>query len=388
MISCPVPPPDVAQMRALLMTVDCNSRLFAEAGFRALSDQGGFFPAALTALLTIYVALLGYRLLFGIGGARVAEGPLTALKIGAIMALTLNWATFQTLVFDVAYKAPVELARTVGGPMGPRDGDLVGAAQADYDELIADARAIAKQAAQRTTTGTQQGGEVNAANQLFDAAQTLFMASVGVLAIALIAIGVLSALGPIFIALFLFENTRGLFAGWMRALVTAAIVPVVGWAIITLMIVALRPGLETLAADRVAGEIGLDTVTAVVAIISVFAIAQLVLAGAAALIGSGFRFRRAATVRVIDRGGARVTATMQAAPPAVAATRSQSLAEALRRPAPVAPGVRETYSYSSAGGAGGTNVRVDIAQAPSTRATRLGELYRRPAYRGRRAGAA
>ena len=77
-----------------------------------------------------------------------------ALKIGAIMALTLNWTTFQTLVFDLAYKAPVELARTVSGPMGPRDGDLVSGAQGAYDELLADAKAIAQQGALRSASGT------------------------------------------------------------------------------------------------------------------------------------------------------------------------------------------------------------------------------------------
>ena len=128
--------------------------------------------------------------------------------------------------------------------------------------------------------------------------------------------------------------------------------------------------------------------TAVVAIISVFAIAQLVLAGAAALIGSGFRVRRAQTARVVERGGTRVMAAAQPATPAIAATRSQSLAEALRRPAPAAAGMRESFSYASAGGGGASIVRADMAGTPSARAARLGELYRRPAYRGRRAGAA
>ena len=42
--------------------------------------------AALTVALTIYVAVIGYRLLFG-NGARLADGPTIALKIGAVLAL-------------------------------------------------------------------------------------------------------------------------------------------------------------------------------------------------------------------------------------------------------------------------------------------------------------
>jgi type IV secretion system protein VirB6 len=382
MIACPVPGNDMPQMRALLLTVDCNSRLFAEAGYRALTDNGGIFPAALTALLTIYVALIGYRLLFGIAGARIADGPIVALKIGAIIALTVNWTTFQTLVFDVASKAPIEFARTVAGPMGPKSGDLVGAAQASYDELIADAKAIAKQGALKSNAGTQEGSETNAANQLFDAAQTLFMATVGVLAIALIAVGVLSALGPIFIALFLFDGTRGLFAGWVRALVTAAIVPMVGWAITTLMLVALRPGLATLAEDRADGAMGLDTVTAVVAIVTIFGVAQLVLVGAAALIGGGFRLRRGARPRLIDRMVTRPGAPI-ALPAPASVGRSQLLAETLRRPLPAGMTVRYT-SHARGITASSFSVRSESSSAASPRAARLGEIYRRPGYRGRR----
>jgi type IV secretion system protein VirB6 len=100
-------------VRSLLLAVDCQSREFAQGGYLALSAPGSPFHAWLTAALVIYVAVLGYRMLFGIGETRFSDLPLTGLKIGAILALVTSWPLFQTLVFDVASKAPIEVARIV-----------------------------------------------------------------------------------------------------------------------------------------------------------------------------------------------------------------------------------------------------------------------------------
>jgi hypothetical protein len=68
-----------------------------DAGARAASSR-----RALTALLTIYVAFIGYRMLFAQGDTRLADAPAIGLKIGVILALVTSWSTFQTIVFNVA----------------------------------------------------------------------------------------------------------------------------------------------------------------------------------------------------------------------------------------------------------------------------------------------
>ena len=113
---CPAPNVDAGVVKSVLSAVDCNVRYYSQAGYFALTGPDSVFPTALTLLLTLYVAIVGYRLLLGLGGARLADAPMMAVKIGFILALTLNWTAFQTLVFDVAIKAPVELARIVARP--------------------------------------------------------------------------------------------------------------------------------------------------------------------------------------------------------------------------------------------------------------------------------
>ena len=53
----------------------------------------------------------------------------------------------------------------------------------------------------------------------------LLLGTVGVLATCKIALAVLMALGPIFIVMALFKATRGLFTGWLKAVVLMALAP-------------------------------------------------------------------------------------------------------------------------------------------------------------------
>ena len=77
-------------------------------------------------------------------------------------------------------------------------------------------------------------------------------ASVGVISASTLAIGILTALGPIFIALALMPATRGLFVGWVRAMLAAALTPMVGWLLLVLMLTVIEPWIATLAQQRVA----------------------------------------------------------------------------------------------------------------------------------------
>ncbi len=107
---------DDGVIRGVLATVDCQTRAYAQGGYLALTSGSSVFQTALTALLTIYVALIGYRMLFAQGSTRLSDAPGIALKVGLILALVTSWSTFQTLVFDVADRAPTEIAALVAAP--------------------------------------------------------------------------------------------------------------------------------------------------------------------------------------------------------------------------------------------------------------------------------
>jgi type IV secretion system protein VirB6 len=275
----------------VLSTIDCHTRVYAQSGYEALNGPQSVFPTALTLLLTLYIALLGYRMLLGVSTTRLTDAPLIALKVGVVLSLALNWNTFQTLVFDVTMKAPLQLAQTIGAPAARSGAALVsdplGGLQVTYDELARSASALGKLAGPNPEV--LQGGEAAAAQALWKAQTALFMSTAGVMAIAIIAVGVLSATGPLFIALVMFDATRGLFEGWLRALLAAAFIPMLCWSATTLLLVVVDPLLVRLAQGRLVGAPDTQAAVMVSAIVFIFAAAQAALTIGAAVIASGFR---------------------------------------------------------------------------------------------------
>ena len=143
---------DDGVIRGILATVECQTRTYAQGGYLALTQgSDGVFQTALTSLLTIYVAVLGYRMLFAQGDTRLSDAPGIGLKIGIVLALVTSWSTFQTLVFNVADRAPVEIAALVSAPLTADGRSALAASpidglQAVYDELSNTAVAFGRQA--------------------------------------------------------------------------------------------------------------------------------------------------------------------------------------------------------------------------------------------------
>jgi type IV secretion system protein VirB6 len=371
-------------IRGVLGAVDCQTRAFAEAGYSSLAASSNF-QVALTALLTIYVALIGYRMLFASGGARLSDAPGVALKIGAILALVTSWATFQTLVFDLAAHAPGEIAAAVAAPLQANGGSLaadpVGGLQAAYDQLTQSAVAFGKQAGLNVKSYSSPAAA--AAETLSAAAGVLFMTTAGLIAAATLAIGVLTAVGPVFVALFLIPATRGLFVGWVRALAAAAFVPLMAWLVVILMLSVLEPWLISLAQQRQAAALDPQTAMSAASLVFVFGAGQVALLIAACVVAFGFRLRGAAPAE--RQAPAAQPQPTQLAPEA--ASRAQRLAFDLQRDQAVAaarlhPLHLAAATAATSGGSSHTSIRETVSERPA----RLGDAYRRPAPASRMVG--
>lgn len=377
---------DDGVIRGVLATVDCHTKAYAQGGYLALAGSP-VFQTAVTALLTIYVALIGYRMLFAQGTARISDAPIIALKIGAILALVTSWSTFQSLVFDVADRAPVEIAALVAEPFQEADGSSLAARpvdglQAAYDEFSQTGAAYGKIAgpdAKGYSSPQAAAAETTAA-----ASGVIFVVGAGVISAATLAIGVLTAIGPVFITLALIPATRGLFVGWVRALAAAALVPLVAWLLIVLMLAVLDPWIATLAEQRVAQRLNPQTAMSAAALVFVFAAGQAALVIGACVMAMGFRLPSLGGERG-SRGSEPARPAQAPAGPAVAApSRAEQLALHLQRDqAQAAARGRAAQAAVAAASAPGRHVSVTVGEA-----RRLGEAYRRPAFTARRAGAA
>jgi type IV secretion system protein VirB6 len=369
---------DAGVVRAVLGVIDCNTRGFAERGYGALTTAGSPFQLALTILLTLYVAFVGYRLIFAPDGARLSEAPRMALKIGAVLALLTSWSVFSTLVFDVADRAPLEIARLISAPGHnglSREADPVGRLQVAYDQISLEAVRFDKAAG--PATAANAGREAAAARALAGAGGTLLLANAGLIAGGELAISVLTAVGPVFIALFLLTATRGLFVGWARSLIAAAMISFSAWVLAILMLNVLDPWLVALALDRHENHLEPQTAITASAIVVVFAVGQLAMVFAAAVV--------ALSLRLPGARGAERSARVAVIPPesrlspAEQVSRVDRLAEQLRRGDPRVSRA-DQIARAVAGGAAAARDARSLARRPDER----GGLYRRPAILNRR----
>jgi type IV secretion system protein VirB6 len=359
MNACALAPSDLGVIRELLTTTRCNVGVFSEGAFRALTGPHSIFPLAVTLLLTIYIAVLGYRLLMGWGAPSLSEIPLIGLKIGTVLALTLNWTVFQTLVLDLSARAPTELASAIVGPQFAPLERL----QTAYDQMRADQLAFGK-LAQSDSTGSNTNA-AQAASELSYATNALLAATGGLLAFATVVTGVLAMVGPIFLTLFLFESAGGLFAGWVRAITAAALVPMLCWITTIILLATIEPRLDVLDQQKASGTLDASQALVTCFIVYVFAAAQFGLVIAAGIVAIGFRLP---VRRKTDAPLAQTAAAITLASPGD--TRIDQLVHALQRSSSAA-NHHAQYAYGS---------QSDAAPAytpRSSRPDRLGEDYRR-----------
>lgn len=255
---CPAAPPGVAFVRRMLDFIDCQAQAIGAGGYQALAAPGSMLSIVLTGLLTLFVALLGYRMLFGHTPA-VRDGVLALVKIGVVLALATSWTAYRTLIYDVALRGPAELAANVGRPAA-----LPGAGGALVDHLAFADRAFEQLAAAQTLPAplVQPPPPGTVAPEMFPgfntfalggARVTYLIGALGALALVRLVAGLLLALGPFFIAFLLFDGTRGLFEGWVRVLAGTALGAIGTAIVLGVELALLEPWLADLLARRYAG---------------------------------------------------------------------------------------------------------------------------------------
>jgi type IV secretion system protein VirB6 len=249
---CAQPLPDEGLVDGLLVSVDCNVRAMSEAAYGALAQPNSPVALGLTTLLTLYIALIGYGLMVGRTPLRVSQITVSVMKVGVVLALATQWPTYQHLVFDTLFKGPEELGGLMIGAANPSGGalgdDVFSALQAAYDEMQASATLFG-----RGVTGLSSpltGGAGGAALALNLSSLLLMLTSLGVILAAKIALGLLLGLGPLFATLLLFEGTKGVFEGWLRASIGFALAPLMAVLGLVVQLMMLEPHLALLADNR------------------------------------------------------------------------------------------------------------------------------------------
>jgi type IV secretion system protein VirB6 len=180
---------------------------------------------AIVSLATIYVMAWGYLLLTGRLEEPVLAGVKRLVVLAVVLGASLRLWLYNSLIVDTFYNAPAQLAAAIVGASDP---------VATIDAIWQSGGSVAQ--------ALWDKGGVMLGDIGFRLAGAVVWLLIGVLcvyamfliALSNIALAVLLALGPIFIALLLFEPTKRFFAAWIAQLANYALIT-----ILTVMLAAL-----------------------------------------------------------------------------------------------------------------------------------------------------
>jgi type IV secretion system protein VirB6 len=348
MVSCPIPSPGASFVRAMVAFVDCQAQSLGAGGYQALTSPGSPLALALTGLFTLFVALFGYRLLYG-HAPDMRTGMFALVKVAIVLALATSWPAYRTLVYDVALRGPAELVADVGVPTGlpGAGGGLVERLDVADQALAALSVLGAGQPPPLDPASNQQASPFAnppppfagfEAFALGGSRLIFLLGAIGSIAAVRLIAGLMLALGPIFVAFLLFDNTRGLFEGWVRVLAGAALGAAATAVALGVELALLEPWLADILTRRSAGE-ALPTIPAELLLVtSVFALALLALLYAAARLAFGFRLAPIVHT-AMTRAAAMIRAEERRVPAAAVAGAAAGAAEGRSRAAAVVDAV-------------------------------------------------
>jgi type IV secretion system protein VirB6 len=205
-------------------------------------------PAAVT-LATVYVMVWGYLQLTGKVEEPLASGLKRIVTLAVILGVALRLWLYNELLVDTFYNAPAQLAAAIVHTQPP---------VATIDSIWNQGGAVA---GILWSKGSLWGGDFG-----FYIAGTIVWLMMGLLcvyamfliALSSIALAVLLALGPLFIAMLFFEATTRFFQAWIAQLATYALITV-----LTVLVAALLlQVVDTYAAQSLARGAAIQTVDA------------------------------------------------------------------------------------------------------------------------------
>jgi type IV secretion system protein VirB6 len=260
---CPAVTTGSRFLETAIANVDCQAQSIGSYGYGALADPGSSTSYALTAMLTIFVAIYGYRLLFGQAlGSRDLIGD--ALRLAIVLTLATSWPAWRVLGYDLVINGPTEIANQIGlaAQLPGSSGDLASRLQ-----RVDDALALFYE------RGTGRRGVANGDwFQLGFARIAFLIGTLGPLALIRLITGILLAIAPLIAGLLLFTQTRSIFAGWAKGLATAFLAMISVSIILAVELAILEPWIASVVKIRLANDPALGAPAEILVLAFAFAL--------------------------------------------------------------------------------------------------------------------
>ena len=251
-----------------------NGQLASYIGTNTARVAEALEPAIVT-LATVYVMVWGYLQLTG----RIEEPFVTGLKrlltLAAVLGGAVHLWLYNSLIVDTFYQAPARLAAAVVGAPDP---------VAVVDAIWNRGGAVAGYLFSNAGMFKGEVGYYIAGATVWVLVGLLCVYTMFLIALSSIALAVLLALGPLFMALLLFEATRRYFEAWLAQLANYALIT-----ILTVLVAALLLQIVESYADQTAARgtaiVTVDALNMVLIAVLVFLLMRQVMPIAAALAG-------------------------------------------------------------------------------------------------------
>ena len=195
------------------------------------SNIANWISGPLTAALTLYVVLYGYLVLRGSVHEPILEFAFRAMKLAIIVMLVRNAGEYQTYVTNIFFEAlPREISQALNSGAAP--------SASTFDSLLDKGQKCAREIWSRSTwpvdivTGI---GGMMAIGASFTVAAIGYIVSL----YARLALAIVLAIGPIFVALAMFPSTRRFTESWIGQLANFVILQVLVVAIGSLLVTCI-----------------------------------------------------------------------------------------------------------------------------------------------------
>ncbi|MEM6828204.1 MAG: type IV secretion system protein [Pseudomonadota bacterium] len=376
-----------AGVTAALTAVDCIASEVSEQAFGQLFGAGGEMAIVLRILLTLYIAFFGIGLMLGRSNLSIRALAPRIMTVGLVVTLATSFAAFSSIFYTFFVWTPDFLA----GLLTNSEGSATFTFAQKLDVVFI--------AVQEASTGQTDINMFSPPGMMWLGALLLLLGTVGLLVTARIGLALLLAIGPVFVVMALFNQTRGLFVGWLKGMLMLSFAPlfaVVGGSIMLEMAVPILASLVESAGPG--QEINQQAAMAFFVVGFVHCMLMLMAIITSSVMVSKwqvFGFAGAEKEATSAAGAMRVAPMAQAAPvPDRAAQSKPQAAAANARSAGVTaaavmaandtdngtPTVRETKVYTSSSGSASSSISPD----PSSRTRGIGNRFRSASNRGLR----
>jgi type IV secretion system protein VirB6 len=229
-------------------------------------------PAVVT-LAIVYVMVWGYLHLSGRIEEPIAAGVKRLALLAIVLGGSLHLWLYNTVIVDTFYRAPAELAGAVVGAPDP---------VATIDTIWNQGGAVAGYLWNNGGVFNGDFGYYVAGAIVWVLMGLVCVYTMFLIALSSIALAVLLALGPLFIALLLFDATRRFFEAWLAQLANYALITILT-VLVAALLLQIVASYAAQTAARGAAIVTVDALNMVLVAVLVFLLMRQVMPIAAAL---------------------------------------------------------------------------------------------------------